>query len=72
MDGGFAGFDGDALNFDGLGEDCFLKAVGQDFQHVADFGEFRFWSQNVHGLGLILIHGDVRRHALGLFGRAVF
>src|ERR1700677_1675693 len=71
VDGGDAAFDGDAFDFDGFGEDGALKAIGKDFQDVADFGSASWVAQNMHGLRFDLIHAHADGEALGLFRGAL-
>src|ERR1700744_4587848 len=72
VDCGFSAFDGDAFDFYGLGEDGFLEAVGQDFQDVAYLGRPSAGTQNMHGLGVDVIHTYESCLTLGLFFDGVF
>ena len=67
VDGGDAGFDSDAVYFYGFGEDGALKAVGQDFQDVANFGRASGVSQNLHGFGGDLIDAYAGAQACWFF-----
>jgi hypothetical protein len=68
VDGGDAGFDGDAFDLNGFGEDGVLKAIRQNFQYVSHLGATRWVPKNMHGLGFNLIHAHTNGHPLGLFG----
>jgi hypothetical protein len=66
VDCGDSAFDGDAFYLDGLGEDSVLKAVGQDFQDVANLGQASGRTEDVHGFRFNLIDAHVNGQALWL------